>query len=184
MTAYSNMSPMSPPSQDITKNSYPYPGPNFKNPTVSYMTMLDKEKIKFCFQVLHQTPIPPLFPPPIRMNYVGIQENAKVQMSCFSQKRLHIEADIDTTKAGKVTTSIYLRAEKRWLMNHLMSRRKDQIFVTIYKQRTHPVFAGIPHSSVSVNKKITKININYFKLFIGLQDTYDKMSRPKRPKTY
>ena len=55
------------------------------------------DKKIFCFQVLHQSPIPPPIPPPIRINYVGIQENAKVQMSCFSQKRLHIEADIDTT---------------------------------------------------------------------------------------
>ena len=99
---------------------------------------------------------------PISITGVSVQENRQVQMSCFSQKRLHIKANINSEVAAPLNTIIYISAKKEKHNHNLLN---NDIFLQIEKVRTDPAFAKIPHNTVG--RKYFHIQINYyFKLFL------------------
>ena len=99
---------------------------------------------------------------PISITGVSVQENRQVQMSCLSQKRLHIKANINSEIAAPLNTIIYISANKEKHNHNLLN---NDIFLQIEKVRTDPAFAKIPHNTVG--RKYFHIQINYyFKLFL------------------
>ena len=99
---------------------------------------------------------------PISITGVSVQENRQVQMSCLSQKRLHIKANINSEVAAPLNTIIYISAKKEKHNHNLLN---NDIFLQIEKVRTDPAFAKIPHNTVG--RKYFHIQINYyFKLFL------------------
>ena len=99
---------------------------------------------------------------PISIPGVSVQENRQVQMSCLSQKRLHIKANINSEIAAPLNTIIYISAKKEKHNHNLLN---NDIFLQIEKVRTDPAFAKIPHNTVG--RKYFPIQINYyFKLFL------------------
>ena len=94
---------------------------------------------------------------------VSIQENREVQMICTfkkprqrnrksePKKRLNIKANTNSTIAAPVNIMIYIRANKECIKN-ILNEEINNTFIQIYKVRTDPAFAKIPHSSVSKSK--------------------------------